>query len=308
MYELELDMKYRQGKVSPLEGIVRAPRTACSIYRDDLSRLSVRQVLNALLCFEGKLHPETLVLGVDEAVGVAPEPRHMAERLGNATVGHDNGDLVQRLRKIRREGPVAVRAPHARPRITFDRVVEIRELERIAQEEDRGVVTHKVPVALVCVELQRESADVSLGVRGTAFTGHGRKARKHLRLLPDLGEDLRLGVLGDVMGNSEGAESSRALGMHTALWNHLAVEVRHLLKKPDVLEQRRTPFASCCNVLIVVDGGAECCRKFLIHIVLSLVLRLFVCHLSRSFVLSVCRIRNGEVNMTVLTAAISRQL
>src|SRR3982074_3382255 len=188
---------------------------------------------------------------------------HVAVRLGNATVGHDNGDLVQRLRKVRPEIPVAVRAPHASPRITFDRMVQIRKLQRIAKEEDRSIVTHKVPVALVRIELQRESADVSLGVRGATLAGDGRKARKHFGPLPDLGEDLRLCVLGDVMGNREGAESSRALGMHTALWNHLAVEVRQLLKKPDVLEQRRTPLAGCCYVLIVVDGGAECCRKFL---------------------------------------------
>src|SRR5216683_1118667 len=74
------------------------------------------------------------------------------------------------------------------------------------------------------------------------------------------------------MGDREGAESPGALGMHTALWNHLAVEVRHLLKKPDVLEQRRTPFASCCDVLVVVDWGAECRGELLIHIVLSVVL------------------------------------
>jgi hypothetical protein len=66
--------------------------------------------------------------------------------------------------------------------------------------------------------------------------------------------------------------SAGALGMHSAFWDHLAVEVRHLLKKPDVLEQRRTSFASCCDVLVVVDRGAECSRKFLIHIVLSQVL------------------------------------
>src|SRR5258708_9682474 len=123
---------------------------ALPMTRDDLSRLSVRQVLNALLRFEGKLHPETLVLRVDQAVCVAPKPMDMAERLRDSAITHDNVDLVQRLRKVRPEIPVAVRAPHARPRITFDRVVEIRELERIAQEEDRGVVTHKVSVALVC--------------------------------------------------------------------------------------------------------------------------------------------------------------
>src|ERR1700738_1909854 len=59
------------------------------------------------------------------------------------------------------------------PRITFDRVVEIRELERVTKKEYGSIVTHKVPVALVCVELQRESTDVSLGVRGTAFAGDG---------------------------------------------------------------------------------------------------------------------------------------
>jgi hypothetical protein len=36
---------------------------------------------------------------------------------------------------------------------------------------------------------------------------------------------------------------------------NIAVEVRHLLKKPDVLEQRRTRSPSCCDVLVVVDGG-----------------------------------------------------
>src|SRR5258707_238754 len=87
------------------------------------------------------------------------------------------------------------------------------------------------------------------------------------------------------MGNREGAESSRALGMHTALWNHLAIEVRHLLKKPNVLEQRRTPFAGCCDVLVVVDGGAECGRKFfhtspwVLHLsLLSVDLHLGKCH------------------------------
>jgi len=52
-------------------------------------------------------------------------------------------------------------------------VVEIRELERIAQEEDRSIVTHKVPVALVCVELQRESTDISLCISSASLTGNG---------------------------------------------------------------------------------------------------------------------------------------
>src|ERR1700688_2100820 len=66
----DLDIERPSGKFAPLDGFVKVPLIALAITRDDLCRLSVRQVLNALLCFEGELHPETLVLGVDQAVGV----------------------------------------------------------------------------------------------------------------------------------------------------------------------------------------------------------------------------------------------
>jgi hypothetical protein len=222
----------------PASACGRDCRAESSSYGHDLCRLSVCQVLNALLRFESKLHPETLVLRVDKAVGVASKPMHVAVRLWNATVAHDIGDLVRGFGKVRPEIPVIVRAPHARSRITFDRVVEVGELERIAYKEDRGVDTGDVPVPFLRIELYRESEDVSLGVRGATLAGDGRKTRKYLRLLTDLRKDLRFAVLADVMGNREGAESSRALGMHTALRNNLAVEVCHLLKEPDVLEQR----------------------------------------------------------------------
>src|ERR1700730_3049819 len=169
----DLDVELPPWELTLFDALVQVSLVALTITRDDLSRISVRQVLNALLRFEGELHPETLVLGVDEAVGVAPETMHVAERPGNATVGHDNGDLVQRLRKVRPEIPVAVRAPHARPRITFDRVVEIRELERVTKKEYGSIVSHQIPVALVGVELQRESADVSLGISSSSLTGNG---------------------------------------------------------------------------------------------------------------------------------------
>src|SRR5258707_15774273 len=96
---------------------------ALTITRDDLSRLSVRQVLNALLGFEGKLHPKSLVLGVDEAVGVAPEPMHMAERPRDSPITHDNGDLVQRFGQVRPKVPIVIRAAHSRSRVALDSVV-----------------------------------------------------------------------------------------------------------------------------------------------------------------------------------------
>src|SRR5882757_11289442 len=58
----DLDIELPPGKFVPLDGFVKVPLIALTIPRDDLSRLSVRQVLNALLRFESKLHPKSLVL------------------------------------------------------------------------------------------------------------------------------------------------------------------------------------------------------------------------------------------------------
>ena len=71
-------------------------------------------------------------------------------------------------------------------RVALDRVVEVGELQRVAQEEDRGVVADQVPVAFLGVELQREAADVALGVGRAALAGHGGEAGEHLGLLADL--------------------------------------------------------------------------------------------------------------------------
>src|SRR3546814_9273239 len=72
-----------------------------------------------------------------------------------------------------------------------------------------------------------------------ALAGDGRKAGEQGSLLAHLGEDLRLGVAGDFVRDGEGAVGSPAFGMHAALGDNFAIEVRQLLDQPDVLEQRR---------------------------------------------------------------------
>ena len=69
------------------------------------------------------------------------------------------------------------------------------------------------------------------------------KRTKRSVFLPTCGEELRPGVLGDVVGDGEGAEGAGALGVHPALGDDLAVEVGQLLQEPDVLQQHRTPRA-----------------------------------------------------------------
>ena len=86
----------------------------------------------------------------------------------------------------RPEIPVVVGAAQAGARIALDRVVEVREAQRVAEEEHRRVVADDVPVAFLGIELQRGAADVAFRVRRAALTGDGGEAHEHRRLLADL--------------------------------------------------------------------------------------------------------------------------
>jgi hypothetical protein len=81
-----------------------------------------------------------------------------------------------------------------------------------------------------------EKAACSTSAKYSAFSGDGRKAREHGRLLSDLRENRCLGVLRDVVSRREGSVRSPAFRMHPALGNDLAIEVGELLDQPDVLQ------------------------------------------------------------------------
>ena len=187
---------------------------------------------------------------------MAAEQVHVAEALRDAAIGHDDGDLVQRLGQQRPEIPVVVRAAQPGARVALDGMVEVREAQRIAEEEHRRVVADDVPVALLGVELERDAADVALRIGRAALAGDGREAREHRRLLADLRENLGLGVAGDVVRDREGAVGAPALGVHAPLRDHLAVEMRQLLDQPDILQQRRAAPTGGHDVGVVSDRGA----------------------------------------------------
>ena len=181
---------------------------------------------------------------------------HVAIAARDAAVAHHHGDLVQSLGQQCPEVPVVLRAAHVGARVAFDRVVEVGELERITQEEDWRVVAHHVPVAFLGVELDREAADIALGIRRAALAGDGGKAREDLGLLAHLGEQLRLGVLRDIVGDSEGAIGARPLGVHAPLRDHLAVEVGQLFQKPEILQQHRAAWSGGHHILVVGHRAA----------------------------------------------------
>ncbi len=96
-----------------------------AILADQRLGLRIRQVFDSLLAAEVKLHPDPLVVGVKETVGVAAEAMHVAIGTRDATLAHDDGDLVQGLGQQSPEVPVVIGAAHAGTRIALDGVVEV---------------------------------------------------------------------------------------------------------------------------------------------------------------------------------------
>ena len=161
---------------------------------------------------------------------------------------------MERFGKQAPEVPVVLRAPHVGAGIPFDRVVKIRELEGVAEEEHRGVVAHQIPVSFLGVHLHGESADVALGVGRSPLPGHGGEADEQIGLLADSGEDFGSRVLGDVVGDGEGAEGAGAFGVHAALRDDFPVEVGEFLQIPHILQEHGPPRPGGKDVLVVRNG------------------------------------------------------
>jgi len=105
-----------------------------------------------------------------------------------------------------------------------DGVIEVRELERISKEEDRCIIADQVPSSPPRCRTSSRSRGYRARRRPPRARRHRREASEHLGLFADLGEDLGLGKTGDVVSYSEGAVRARALGVHTALGDHLPIE------------------------------------------------------------------------------------
>ncbi|MNJ57048.1 hypothetical protein D3C77_526230 [compost metagenome] len=162
---------------------------------------------------------------------------------------------------MRPEVPHHLRAFQVALRQTLLSVDKVREFERVTDEKHRSVVTNNVPVAFFGVELQGETTRIAFGISRTTLAPHRGEAQEGLGLLADIAEQLGAAVLGDIAGHREGAIGTRALGVHTALWDVLAVEVRELLDQMEVIQQQRATRACRTRILVISDrctaGGGQ---------------------------------------------------
>src|SRR6202035_4235113 len=110
---------------------------------------------------------------------------HMPIAVWRPTVRHQDGYLMQRLRRERPKVPYHCWRLQVGLRHALLRVDKVAEFQWVADEENRRVVTHHVPIAFFGIELQRKPARVTRCVRRTLFTADCGEANQHRRLLPN---------------------------------------------------------------------------------------------------------------------------
>src|SRR5438552_10677888 len=135
---------------------------------------------------------------------------------------------------------------------------EIAELQRVADAEDGRVVSCHIPITLFGIEFQRKPARVARRVRRALLSANGGEAQERRRLLAHSAKEFCRRVLGDFgAGANEMAVCTRALGVHYALWDSLAVELCHLFEEQKVFEDYRAARPQRQRIPIVANGTAR---------------------------------------------------
>ena len=259
----DLDLERPARELAVLDRLVQILAVIVGITACQRVGLCLREELDALVGLEVVLDPEALTVGIDPLVGVRAESVHVPPRLRNAAIAHQPGDLMRGFGPQRPEVPLHVVIAKSRTGKSLLRTDEVGELDRILDEEDRRVVADQIVVAVLGVELDRESAGIAPGIGATLLARDRRKAYERFGFRARR-EQLGLGVARHVTRDHEFAERPAALGVHDPLGYALAVELRKLLDQVVVVEQDRTLRSRRQRLVVACDrnpgvrGGAWC--------------------------------------------------
>ncbi len=106
---------------------------------------------------------------------------------------------------------------------------ETREEDWVTNWEDREVVSHEIPVTVLCVEFESKASSVPNRVWTSTLAHSIRKSSKDRSLLSDSVKDSGSGVLGNVVSDFKVAKSPAALGVHHSFRDPLSVEVGEMV-------------------------------------------------------------------------------
>ena len=254
----QLDAELPLRVVAALDGIPQVAPVEVGIGAVDLHGFVPEDRLQAELGLPVELHERRPPGCVDESEGVDAEALHEPERPRDRPVGHGPHHHVGRLGHEGDEVPEVVvgrlRLREPTVRCLLHGVHDIGELDRVLDEEHRDVVANQVPVAFLCVELDREPADVSGEVERTLVAGHGREPDEDRGLFARPLEQIGPGDLGERFERLEEPVRTEASCMHHPFRDPLVVEVEDLLPEVEVLEQGWSAAAQPERVLVIGDG------------------------------------------------------
>ncbi len=254
----DLHLQRPRRVVTALDRLKQVAGVVIGVHRNQRVGLGLGQVLDALVGDEVVAHPELLPGGVDPHEGMSAVEVHVPPAAWDAAIAHQPGDLVRRLRRERPEVPLHVVVTKVVVSAALLGPNETRKLQRVAQEEHRGVIADDVVIALGGVELQREAPRVAPGVWAAALTGNGGEPDHRFGCGSWL-KHCRLGERADIIGHLEAAERTRALGVRLALGHAFAIELRQLLDEVVVMQQNRSvrPDAQRMLVALYRDTGVR---------------------------------------------------
>lgn len=246
-----LNLNRPLGEVTPLDSL---EEIFLRIVGALVGRVLLGNEPGSLLGLHVELTIYPVAILVDQLDGVAIITVHLAVAIWDASVTHEDHDLVDRLwvlRKVIPEHGRIVGVSEVGLRITFLGMDEVREFGRISQEEDGCVIRHDVPVTLIRPHLDGEASWVASTVVGALLATDRRKSNSNWTFLSLRAEDVRDRQIIQRIRALEVSMSATAFGMDDTLWDTLTVEVGEQINQVEILEEERTILAgSLCLVWV----------------------------------------------------------
>ena len=198
-----LNVKGPRWEVAVLDGVEKIGGREVLVLHSHLGGLLGSEVLDSLIGLEVVLDPEGFTGGIDPLEGVRTVSIHVAITNGGSTVRHEDGDLVESLRRVGPEVPGHLSALNTSLRVSLLRVNEIRELDWVLDEENWSVVSDDIVVSLFGVELDSETSWIPIAIVGSALASDSGEAKEAVGLLADSLEEVGLGPPGQTALTNE---------------------------------------------------------------------------------------------------------
>ena len=120
-------------------------------------------------------------------------------------------------------------------RCALEGMNHIRELDGVSNEKDRQVVSYKIIVSILSVELNGKSTGIPHSISRATATGYSRKPYKYRGLFIGVLKELRLRISCHALVNLKVAMCPGALGVDNPFRDAFPIKMSYLLDKLDVL-------------------------------------------------------------------------